>query len=95
MNRCTPPAASTIELLAGDLLCTHAQSLLRQLAHANWEPAVKLKEACELYSEVRLGVTMANGADEILRHIDEKDPQRCNVNDWPSAPETERSAHHG
>jgi hypothetical protein len=92
-HRSTPPPkeASTIELLAGDLLCTHAQNLLRELAHANWEPAVKLQEAIELYSEVRLGIAMARGADEILREIDEKDPQRCNVNDWPPAPETERS----
>ncbi len=87
----TPPAANTLEILAADLLCTHAQNLLRQLAHSGWEPAIKLKEACELYSEVRLGVTMARGAEEILRVIDAKDPQRCNVNDWPAAPETERS----
>jgi len=82
-RRTTPPPASTIELLAGDLLCTHAKNLLIQLAHANWEPAVKLQEAIELYSEVRLGVTMAAGADEILRAIEEK------------APATERSARHG
>jgi hypothetical protein len=76
MNRSTPPpkAASTIEILAGDLLCTHAQTLLRQLAHAGWEPAVKLQEAVELYSEVRLGLSMARGADEILRAINEKAP---------------------
>lgn len=91
MNRTMPPPASNIEILAGDLLCTHAQTLLRQLAHANWEPAVKLKEAVELYSEVRLGLSMARGADEVLRHVDEKDPQAMNVADWPQAPETERS----
>lgn len=95
MNRTTPPPASNIEVLAGDLLCTHAQELLRQLAHANWEPAEKLKEACELYSEVRLGLSMARGADEILRAIEDKDPQKVNVNDWPQAPETERSVDHG
>ena len=76
MNRSTPPpkAATTIELITADLLCAHAQNLLRQLAHANWEPAVKLQEACELYSEVRLRVTMANGADEVLQAIEEKVP---------------------
>ena len=94
-SRSTPPAASTIEILAGDLLCTHAQNLLRQLAHANWEPAVKLQEAIELYSEVRLGLSIARGADEVLRAVEESDPQAMNVNDWPPAPETERSAHHG
>jgi hypothetical protein len=83
MSHSTPPPANNIEILAVDLLCTHAEPLLRQLAHANWEPAAKLKEACELYSEVRLGVAMANGAAEILSAIDEK------------APETERSAFHG
>jgi len=75
MNRTTPPLASTITVLAADLLCTHAQNLLRQLAHANWEPALQLQEAVELYSEVRFGVAMAEGADEILRAIDEKAPE--------------------
>jgi hypothetical protein len=94
-TKSTPPPASTITVLAGDLLCTHAQTLLRQLAHANWEPAVKLQEACELYSEVRLGVAMAEGAEQILNAIDARDPQAMTVADWPPAPETERSAHHG
>lgn len=95
MNRTTPPPARNIEVLAGDRLCTRAQELLRQLAHANWEPAVKLQEAVELYSEVRLGLSMARGADEILRAIEDKNPQKVNVNDWPQAPETERSVDHG
>lgn len=72
--RTTPPPASNIEILAGDLLCTHASELLRQLAHSRWEPAVKLKEAVDLYSEVRLGLSMARGADEILLAIDEPAP---------------------
>ena len=45
MNRPTTSPIDNIRTLAGDLRCTHARNLLRQLAHANWEPAVKLQEA--------------------------------------------------
>jgi len=80
VNRSQPPPASNIEILAGDLLCTHASELLRQLACGSWEPAQRLRDAIELYSEVRLGLSMARGADEVLQAICEK------------APETQRSA---
>jgi len=83
MNRpSTPPPANTITVLAADLLATRAGELLDALAHANWAPADKLRDALATYSEVRLGVALAEGADEVLRAIDEK------------APETERSARH-
>jgi hypothetical protein len=95
VNRTLPPPANNIEILAGDLLCTHASELLRQLACGSWEPAQKLRDAIELYSEVRIGLSMARGADEILQRVNDRDPQAMSINDWPPAPETERSVRHG
>jgi hypothetical protein len=70
----TPPPANTITILAADILATRATQLLEQLAAGSWEPARKLKEALATYSEVRLGVAMAEGAEAVLRAIDEKAP---------------------
>ena len=76
-----PPPANTIVVLSADILATRAGELLDQLACGNWAPARKLREALATYSEVRLGTAMAEQADTVLRHIDEK------------APITERSLH--
>jgi len=94
VNCTTPPPANTITILAADLLATRAGQLLDQIACGTWAPAQKLREAIQTYSEVRIDTAMAAGADEILRAIDEKDPQKVNVNDWPQSPETKRSVHH-
>jgi geranylgeranyl pyrophosphate synthase len=76
MSRRSPPSTDNIQILAGDLLCTLAKNLLRQLAHADWEPAVRLQDAVELYSEVRLAVAIAEGADAVIQAIDEPVPPR-------------------
>ncbi len=71
----TPPPADTLTILAADLLATHAGNLLAQLAYAgDWEPATRLKDAMQTYSEVRIGAALSAGADEILRHIEDKAP---------------------
>lgn len=70
----TPPAAGTITILAADILATRATQLLEQLAAGSWAPAERLRDALATYSEVRLGTTMAEGADVVLRAIDEKAP---------------------
>ncbi len=74
-HQSTPPPAGTLTILAADLLATHASNLLAQLAYAgDWEPATKLKEALATYSEVRLGAALSEGADAVLRAIEEKTP---------------------
>ncbi len=76
MNRTsTPPPANTITVLSADLLATRAGELLSQLACGTWPPAQKLREALQTYSEVRLGVAMAEGADAVLRHVEEETPK--------------------
>jgi hypothetical protein len=78
----TPPPASTLVILAGDILATRAGELLELLAFGSWEPAVKLRDALGVYSEVRLGTAMSEQADFVLEH--------CKRIDEP-APVTQRS----
>ncbi len=73
--RSTPPPANTIVVLSADILATRAGELLDQLACANWSPAQKLREALQVYSEVRIGTTMAEGAEQVLAACHEKAPE--------------------
>ncbi len=66
---------STITILAADLLATRAGELLDQLACGSWAPARKLKEALQVYSEVRIGTTMAEGAEQVIAVCHEKAPE--------------------
>lgn len=77
------PPANTLERLAADLLAQRARTLLDQLAHAGWEPAVKLQTALDTYDEVRSG--------NLLK--DTSDPQCMRING--TAPDTESSVHLG
>ena len=77
----TPPPASTLVVLSADLLATRAGELLEQVAFGSWPPALKLRDALQCYSEVRLGTTMAEQATMVLEHC----------NDHSPAPETQRS----
>ena len=65
---------NAIAILAADVLATRAGELLDKLACGSWEPAQKLREALQCYSEVRLGVAVAEGADAVLRHINANAP---------------------
>ncbi len=84
-RRATPVPATTLQILAGDILATRVMELLEQLAFAGtWEPGVKLKDALEVYQQVRLGTTIK----------DAQDPQKMTVHEWAPAPITERSRVH-
>ena len=79
----TPPPAHNLQCLSADLLAVAAKNLLEQLAHSDWAPAVKLREALDTYECVRMG--------QVLR---DDDPQSVQLND-PPAPITERSLPNG
>ena len=83
-----PPPATNLVILAGDLLAVATKTMLDELAGAgHWPAAVRVRQCLDAYEQARVG-------DEITS-AQSDDPQRCNVNDWPPAPETEKSAHHG
>lgn len=82
MSRSTPPSATNLVILAGDLVATAADDLLAQLAHANWQPAQRLRRALDAYQCARVGDEITNA----------QDPQRCTVTDWDEpAPKPEWS----
>jgi len=56
---------NALTLLASDVLATRAKTVVDELAAANWEPLERLKEALAVYSEIRLGVAMAEQASEV------------------------------
>lgn len=70
-----PIDVNALVAIAGDLLATRAKAVIDQLAAVDWEPLEQLKEALATYSEVRLSLTMAEQADTVLRHIEEKAPE--------------------
>lgn len=71
-TRSTPPPAHNLVVLSADLLAVAAKNLLEQLAHANWPPADRLRQALDTFDAVRIG-------DEITSA---QDPQRMNIADW-------------
>ena len=88
MSRPSVPPAGNLQILAGDLLCHHANELLRQLACGSWAPAQALRDAISMYSDVRLGAALAEGADALIAHVSSK------YDSDEKAPDTLRSAPH-
>lgn len=82
-SKSTPPPATNLVILAGDLVASAARNLLDQLACGTWEPAARLRQALDAYECARTGDEITNA----------QDPQACTVADWP-VPQTERSVHH-
>jgi len=81
-----PPAATSMQILAGDLLA-RACRIVADEAPLSGEHRRILRSALDVYASARIGDAIAT--------ID--DPQRCDVARWdePPAPETERSVSHG
>ena len=84
MSTTTPPPATNLVILAGDLLAAATKSMLDELAGAgHWPAAVRVRQCLDAYEAARCG--------EII--LAATDPQ-CMPLDTP-APETERSVQHG
>ena len=82
MNQHSIPPAQNLVVLASDLLAVATKTMLDELAGAgHWPAAIRVRQCLDAYEAARCG--------EII--IAAKDPQAMNVNDWPPAPETQRS----
>jgi hypothetical protein len=71
----TPPLATDLQILAGDILATRARELLETIGPSSVEDShscIALRDALTIYSEVRIGAAMATGAAQLLQHIDAK-----------------------
>ena len=59
-----------LTVLAADVLATRAAQLLSQLSVGNWDAATALKDALDLYSEVRLGAAITTASAAALPTCD-------------------------
>lgn len=73
----TPPLATTLQILAGDLLCTHAQKLLDIIGTSKSDAVVALQGSIAMYSETRNGASLADGAGVLLEHIGRKQNEKA------------------
>lgn len=70
-----PPPATSLVILAGDLLAAATKTMLDELAGAgHWPAGVRVRQCLEAYEHARMG-------DEITSAQD-SDPQRCTISNW-------------
>ena len=69
------PPAGSLQVLSADMVYLRAKELLSKLACGSWEPAEKLRAACQAYEEIRcINVVKANETSveshcELCRHV--------------------------
>jgi hypothetical protein len=71
MNESTQ-MANNLQILAGDILATRARELLEIIGPSRSDAYVALRDAVSTYTEVRIHSTMADGAAQLLQHIESK-----------------------